>query len=110
MIIGIIATTDQASSLLDNLSEADFDEVSVIMKDEQVRNTIAEDAGPLKGITINSVANFLAKYDAKKPEIKNLTQALENGQILIAVQTDINSQESAKQMLQTYTAQNIIAL
>ena len=102
MVLSIIDTADKTSSLLDNLSEADFDNVSVIMKDEKLRDKIGSDKGPLKGIHLGSLSSALTKFHVLKKDIRLIVSSLQKGRVLVAIQTDTNSQLAAIEMVKPY--------
>lgn len=107
MVFGIISDIAKTSSLLDNLSEADFNDVSIIMKDEKARNSIASDVGPLKGVHLSTLSVILKNCKIAQSEIQQMLTALQNGQILVAIQIDKNSQQAAVDMITPYQAKHI---
>jgi hypothetical protein len=63
MILAILRIAASLESLLNNLSEADFDlkDVSVLMQEVELRNAIATDSGPLKGTRPDEVKERLVR-------------------------------------------------
>ncbi len=107
MVIGIVPDSSTAESLLNNLAEADFKSVSVIMQDVAQRNAIAKDAGPLKGVTAATLAAALGRAGLSNADAQAYVQAVAQGKVLVAVRTPPGSQNAAQEMLQDVSAQMV---
>ncbi len=107
MVIGIVADASKAESLLDNLAEADFKSVSVIMSNVAQRNAIAKDAGPLKGVTAATLPAALAKAGLSKADAQAYANAVAGGGVLVAIGTPSGSANAAQEMLQDVSAQMV---
>ncbi len=107
MILAILPDTSKTESLLNNLSEADFDinNVSVIMQDVGLRDKIAKDTGPLKGIKPAKLSAGLKKAGASPDAIQRSTDAIQHGQVLVAMQVDPKYEQAARQMFSDMSAQ-----
>ena len=112
MLIAVLPNTSFTETLLNNLSEADFDlaQVSVVTRDPKVRDAMAEDAGPLKGANLNNLAAKLAQAGLPQAETKPYADAVTQGQVLVAINASPESQPAAKEMLQDHSAQMIRGL
>lgn len=108
MVIGILPSTSQAQTLLNNLYEADFDPkyISVAMIDEKSVQDLGEVKGPLTG-AFESVVGNLNKLGLSSEDIKNYQTIVSSGGVFIAVSQSTSTDEAAKEMLQDMSAQNI---
>ncbi len=106
MVIGIVPNSSRAESLLNNLSEADFDlnRVSVIMRDTKTRNAIAKDAGPLKGVSVSALPDQLSRLGLTAPDVKTITDAVSKDQALIAIDCSPRAEPTAAEMLKDASA------
>ncbi len=104
MIIGILPNTSSTETLLNNLSEADFDlkTVSVILKDVKLRNKIAKDAGPFKGVTVANLATKLTGRGVSPADVQAYVDAINNGQVFVAIAPPQGSEAAAQEMLADY--------
>jgi hypothetical protein len=112
MLIAILPNTSATETLLNNLSEADFDlaQVSVVMSDPKLRDAIAEDAGALKGANLKNLAAQLVKAGWPQAETKPYVDAVAAGKVLVAIVTPPESEPAAKEMLQGHSAELIKGL
>lgn len=112
MVIGIISKSSTAETLLNNLSEADFDlkDVSVVMKDTKTRDAIAKDAGPFKGVAVADLNKRLAQVGLSKQDVQTYSDAVTQGKILIAVACAKESESAAGEMLKDMSAEFIKAV
>lgn len=112
MVIGIVLKSSTAETLLNNLSEADFDlkDVSVVMKDVKTRDAIAKDAGPFKGLALADLVNRLVQVGLSKPDAQKYADAIAQGKVLIAIATPRESESAAAEMLQDASAELIKAV
>ncbi len=106
MIIAAIPNSSYAESLLDNLSEADFNlaNVSVIMRDPKTRDAIAQDAGPLKGTSFADLPTKLTQVGLSKQDAQSLIDAVAKGQALIAMNAPKGSEQAAIEMMHDQSA------
>jgi hypothetical protein len=109
MLIAILPKTSSTETLLNNLSEADFDlaQVSVVMLDLKLRNAVAKDAGPLKGARAANLAAKLAKAGLSPADAKPYLDAVAQGQVLVAMIAPSGSEAAAQEMFQDHSAQMI---
>ena len=112
MILGIIPQTSNAESLLNNLSEADFKlkDVSIIMRDLKLRNAIASDSGPLKGVTVDTLSKRLAQSAMSSSEIKTCMDALGQNKVLVVIACSPEGEKAATEMLKDASAEFIKVL
>lgn len=112
MLIAILPNSSTTETLLNNLSEADFDlaQVSVLMRDPKLRDAIAEDAGPFKGVVLKNLAVRLAQAGLPQAETKPYLDAVAEGKVLVAIVTPPESEPAAKEMLQDHSAELIKGL
>jgi hypothetical protein len=112
MLLAILPNTSAVETLLNNLSEAEFDlaQVSVVMRDPKLRDAIAPDGGPLKGAQQNDLAAKLAQVGLPQPDTKPYLEAVAQGKVLVAITAPPESQPAAKEMLQDHSAQLIKGL
>jgi hypothetical protein len=84
MIVGIIPNAFAAESLLNNLSEADFSlgDVSLIMRDQELRDKVAEDIGPLKGVPYDQISEVLVQAGLSAPKAQAYQEAVAQGKVL----------------------------
>ncbi len=109
MIIGIIPQVSSIETLLNNLSEADFNlgDVSVILQDQKQRDALAGDAGPLKGVSPQDLAAKLTQLRLSKQDAKTYSNAVAKNQALVAMNVPQGSEDAAVEMLKDYSAQTI---
>ncbi len=100
MIIGIIPDASTAEILLNNLSEADFnlDDISLVMRDRKMRDKVAKDAGPLKGIRYNQIAARLVQAGLSVQDAQFVQNALAQGKVLVAMRASSDIIDAAKEM------------
>ncbi len=101
MLIGIIPNASNAETLLNNLSEADFNlaDVSLLMSDLKQRNSIAKDEGPMKGWNISNLASNLAKKGLQPQKAEQCIEAVKQGKVLIAMNVPAESLSAACEMI-----------
>ncbi len=106
MIIATFPKSSYVETLLNNLSEADFNlaDVSVIMRDQKLRNTIAQDVGPLKGTTFADLPGKLAQVGLSKPDAQSFTDAVAKGQALVVMNAPKGSEQAAAEMMKDQSA------
>ena len=109
MILAILPDSSSTESLLNNLSEADFDlnDVSVILQDAHLRAKIAKDVGPLQGITPAHLADALQKAGIPQENAKQCHDAITNGKVLVAMKVDPKYAQAAREMFADYSAEII---
>ena len=107
MILAILSDPSKAETLLNNLSEADFDlkDVSVLMKDVKLRNQIARDAGPLKGILPETLSESLAKAGVSGQNVQHCTDAISRDKPVVAMKVDPKFESAAREMFQDVSAE-----
>ena len=109
MIWAILPDGSKTESLLNNLYEADFNlnDVSVIIQDIILRNKIAKDLGPLKGVGLNDLEKTLVKLGLTKEGAVGCHQAVVDGKVLVVMSVDEKIAPAALDMFQDYPAQLI---
>ncbi len=107
MIVAILPDASKAETLLNNLSEADFDlnDVSVILHDPATRNKIAHDAGPLRGVLPDQLASALGKAGVSTAQARQCADAVVHGKAVIAMKVDPKYEASAREMFQDMSAE-----
>ncbi len=112
MVIGMVPNTARAESLLNNLSEAEFRlaDVSVILRDPELRNAIAKDTGPFKGVTAPALVAKLTQAGLSQTDAKAYGDAVMKGQVFVAVAAPKASESVAAEMLKDASAQSIKVL
>lgn len=112
MVIGIVPDRSKTETLLNNLSEADFKlkDVSVITRDVKARQSITDDAGPLKGIAPGELAATLAKLGMAKDEAQAYADAILQGWFLVAVAVPHEAAAAAAEMLRDASAEKVRTL
>ena len=109
MVIGVLPDAAAAETFLNNLAEAEFNlaDVSVLMRDEQQRAAIADDAGPLKGARWHEVTKRLAEAGLGPAEAQQYADAVDHGKVLIAIAVSKKAEPAAREMLHDHAAQLI---
>jgi hypothetical protein len=107
MILAILADTSKTESLLNNLSEADFDldDVSVIMQDIGLRDKIARDGGPLRKVDVDGLPSNLKKAGIAAELAERGSDAVKKGKVLVAMTVDPKYEQAARQMFQDMSAE-----
>ena len=107
MILAILPDAMKAETLLNNLSEADFDlnDVSVIMQDANMRNKIAQDVGPLKGIEVAQLSTALHDAGASQEQVQRCLDAVGKGKALVAMKVNPKYEPAASEMFQDQSAE-----
>lgn len=107
MIIGIMPLTSSAETLLNNLAEANFDQVSLIMRDLKTRDAIAKDKGPFQGLVFADLTKKLADVGLSPRDIKTCTDGVAAGKVLIAIACRKEAEHVAIEMLNDYSPEFI---
>jgi hypothetical protein len=109
MVIGVLPDAAMIDTLLNNLAEADFDldDVSVLMNDTVQRATIADDAGPLKGVALTGLADHLTRAGLARREAGRYADAVRSGKVLIVINTSTDAEAAAHEMLRDHSAQHV---
>ncbi len=109
MIVGIIPDASSAEILLNNLYEADFNlaDVSLIMRDQSLRDKIAKDAGPLKGVRYDQISARLVQAGLSAQEAAAYQNAVAQGKVLAALNITPDLIEAAKEMFTDQSGESI---
>lgn len=109
MVIGLIANSSTTESLLNNLSEAEFElsDVSVIMRDPKARDVIADDAGPFKGVLAADLPARLALAKVSPQDAKAFGDKVIAGKVFVAIAAAKASEGAAAEMLKDVQAELI---
>ena len=112
MVIGLIPTSANAETLLNNLSEADFAaaDISVIMADLKARDAISNDAGPFKGVKAGALAAKLQKAKLAAKDAKLYQDGVLGGKVFVAIRTAKASEAAASEMLKDHQGEGIRVL
>ncbi len=107
MILAILPDASKAETLLNNLSEADFDlnDVSVVMQDIATRDKITKDTGPLKGTKAGRAVDDLKKAGASPESAQRGAEAVKAGKVLVAMKVDPKYEQAARQMFGDMSAE-----
>ncbi len=107
MIVAIVPDTSHTESLLNSLSEADFDlkDVSVVMQDTKTRNAIAKDAGPLKGRQPADLSSALQAAGVSREDAQRCADAMTRGKIVVAMKVDPKYASAARQTFTDHAAE-----
>jgi hypothetical protein len=107
VILAILPDPTKAEGLLNNLSEADFDlnDVSVIMKDTTLRNKLAPDAGPMRGVMAPQLSSALRNAGVSPDQVQRCEEAIARGQAVVAMKVDAKYEAAARQMFEDISAQ-----
>ena len=107
MILAILPDPTMAESLLNNLSEADFDlnDVSVIMKDLALRDKIAADTGPLRGVRAQKLSSALQSAGVSPDSAKRCAQAVADGKAVVTMKVDPKYEAAAREMFEDVSAE-----
>jgi hypothetical protein len=109
LIIGIIPDASTAEILLNNLSEADFnlEDISFLMRDQMLRDKIAKDTGPLKGVRYDQISARLVQAGLSAQDAQAYQDAVAQGKVLAAMKTAPNVTEAAKEMFADQSGESI---
>jgi hypothetical protein len=109
MIVGIIPDASSAEILLNNLSEADFNlaDVSLIMRDQKLRDRITKDAGPLKGVRYDQITAHLVQAGLGAQDAQAYQDAVAQGKVLAAMETAPELMKAAKEMFSDHSGESI---
>lgn len=107
MILAILPDASKAETLLNNLSEADFDinDVSVVMQDVATRDKIAKDAGPLKGAKPAQLSRGLIGADVPPALAQQCSDAVKSGKVLVIMKVDPQYEQAAREMFTDVSAE-----
>lgn len=107
MILAILKNISSAETLLNNLSEADFDlnEVSIIWSGSEKGNALGQDAGPLKGIKPKGVGEALIGLGVSQEGAKICQDAVINKNILLVMNVAEEYRPAAEETLRDHESQ-----
>ncbi len=105
--MAILVNASNIDTLLNNLSEADFDleSISVLMNDTDQRNNIAKDTGPLKGVGPKNIIEALTKAGVPKKSAEDCHQAVAKGKVLLVMNVADEYSQAAEEIFQDHSAQ-----
>jgi hypothetical protein len=106
MLISILEKVSDAESLLNSLYEAEFnlEDVSVLMADMDLRDKIAKDAGPLKGVTPSQLKEKLKMLGVNEKTIGQCVNAIKEGKILILMNVDSQYSAVVEEIFEDHSA------
>jgi hypothetical protein len=109
MIIGIFPDASTAEILLNNLSEADFNlaDVSLIMRDQGLRDKIAEDTGPLKSVLFEQISASLIQAGLSAQDAQAYQEAVTQGKVLAVMNIAPELLDVAKEMFTDQSGESI---
>lgn len=107
MLLSILENLSKTETLLNNLSEADFnlDDVSVIYTDIQQRDAVAKDVGPLKDTAPEKLVEKLTKLGVSKKSAELCQDAVLKGKVLVAMDISPELNKVAEEMFSDQSAQ-----
>ncbi len=107
LIVAILPDASKTESLLNNLSEADFDlsSVSVLMQDVALRDKIAGDTGPLQGVKPAQAAAGLNKAGVSDAAVRKCADAIKQGKAVVAMKVDPKYESAATEMFKDMQAE-----
>jgi hypothetical protein len=106
MIWAVLPDTSNTESLLNNLYEAEFnlDDVSVMIQDINLRNKIAKDLGPLRGIELKKLEKTLIHLGLSKEGAASCYDAVIHGKVLVVMNIKPELLSTAIEMFQDHSA------
>ena len=109
MILGILPDVFSAEILLNNLSEAGFNlgDVSLIMRNQKLRDRVAKDTGPLKGVRYNQISKVLVQAGLRAPEAQAYQDALAQGKVLAAMDAAPDLVKTVREMFSDQSGEAI---
>jgi hypothetical protein len=109
MILAIIPDAFAAEILLNNLYEAEFDlgDVSLIMYDQELRDKVAKDTGPLKGVHHDQVSTFLVQAGLSLPDAQSYQEAVAQGKVLAVMDATPDLVEVVREMFTDQSGESI---
>jgi hypothetical protein len=109
MILAILDDTSSVETLLNNLSEADFnlDDVSIVMSNVKQADAFGQKSGPLNGVKPKRVNEALIKLGISNEAAKNCQDAVTNGSILLAMNVVDEYRQAAEEIFQDHSARLI---
>ncbi len=109
MFIALIANSLSAETLLNNLSEADFnlDDVSIVMQNHKEQLALLKEGGPLKGARLWGLVYRLKRAGYSQTDIDLCTNNLKAGKVLVAMEVTTDLEAAAKEMFLDQQAQMI---
>lgn len=107
MLLAILADASKAESLLNNLSEAEFDlnDVSVIMQDIVLKDKIAKDVGPLRGTHPSKLHDALHQVGVSHDHAQRCADAVKAGKVVVAMKADPKYAPAAREMFTDISAE-----
>jgi hypothetical protein len=109
MIVGIFPDASSAEILLNNLSEADFNlaDVSIVMRDQELRDKIAKDTGPLKSVSFDLISASLIQAGLSAQEALAYQNSVAQGKVLAVMNIAPDLVEAAKEMFSDQSGESI---
>jgi hypothetical protein len=109
MVVGLLPDAAATEILLNNLAEAEFDlhTVSVVMRDARQRAAIAEEAGPLKGMAVDGLAEHLTQAGLSSQQAAAYAAAVQQGKVFVAIAVPESLAATVREMLNDHAAQLI---
>jgi hypothetical protein len=109
MILAFFDDPLSVETLLNNLSEADFnlDDVSVVTSDGETANAFAQNAGPLNGVKPERVHEALIEMGISEEGAKSCQDAVSNRSVLLAMNVAEEYRQAAEEIFQDHLAQLI---
>ncbi|MFN8458767.1 MAG: hypothetical protein U0401_29635 [Anaerolineae bacterium] len=100
MLMGVLPDASSAETLLNNLSEADFNlaDISIIMRDSKLQRAIAPDTGPLQGAKLRNLVAKLRQAGLSPAEVEAYRAAVAQGKVLVAMIVPPEAQQAAAGM------------
>jgi hypothetical protein len=109
MILAILQNASSLETLLNNLSEADFDlaDVSVLTQKVELRNAIPSNSGPLKGTQPDQIKETLMRAGVSEQNAELCYRAVRDGKVLVAMKVEEQYRPFAEEAFEDHSAQLI---
>lgn len=112
VVLAVLASSDDAESLLNNLSEEGISErgISVIMCNETDARALADNRGPLADVTAGNLVSGLTKLGVSAGDIETYRRVVGAGGVLLALAMPSALSAAVSETLREYRAQHILTI
>jgi hypothetical protein len=112
MIIALLSDSSKVETLLNNLSEADFDlsGVSVILANAKVQHALAREAGPFARTRPTGLGSKLVRKGVSSAEARAYVEAVRKGKAFVAIECPKEFESRALEMVKDYAPQRLKVL
>ncbi len=107
MLLAVLDNLSKAESLLNNLSEADFnlEDISIVFADRKQRDAVAKDVGPLKNTLPERLLEELIKLGVSRENAELCNNAMLKGKVVAAMNISPELNDAAEAMFRDQSAQ-----